>query len=80
MLTQRDLQLQYLGDLFLGEHINLEIQVVPIIASARLPILLHQDKGGEQNGFAGNYQAEQNIGVGIKRARKLKGSGIQQNP
>src|SRR5580698_9573296 len=80
MLTQRDLHLQYFGDLFLGEHIDLEIQVVPHVASARLPILLHKHKGGKQNGFAGNHEAEQDIRVGIKRARKVKGPGIQQKP
>ena len=79
-LADESLQLENLCDLLLGQQINLQIEVIPLIYPLGHTVLLHQYKRGEQHRFDGDNHAKQNERVRIELPHAEEMAGVDDEP
>ena len=80
LLTDGDQKLEGFGDLFFGEEVDLQVEVIADIAAALHAVLFHEDEGTEEDAFDGDDHGEEDEGIGIEAWDFMNQAGVDEEP
>lgn len=73
-------ELKDLSDLLFGEEVDLQVEVIAGVDAPLHAVLLHEDKGAEEDAFDRDHHGEEDEGVGVEAAGDGDDAGVDQEP